>query len=308
MSDQDWHDWRAMGIGGSDIAGILGLSSYSSPYKVWAEKVGLLPPTESTQRQRIGQRMETVLAAELHEDTGLYVVGEQTWCEHPTIPWARATVDGFVVEHPALDEYELRGGGVDALGTWQAKTDGRFGWPDGIPANIRAQCIWEIGVTQLGHCWLTVMFAGFRIEHFEIDWTDPDVAADWVLMLDRAATLWHDHIVTGTPPPVDGSDATTDALHRIYPTGQPDVTVELDDLVSVLEGREQMKAEIKARKKALDECDNTLRARLGDAEIGTVGGVPIVTYRTQTRPEHVVAEATFRVLRPAPQPKKKGTP
>jgi putative phage-type endonuclease len=301
MSDAAWHEWRRAGIGGSDVTALLGLSPYTSPWKLWAEKVGLLPPSESTQRQRIGQRMEPVLAAEFHEETGLCVVGHQTWCVDPDADWRRCTVDGFIVETP-------NAGSLEGIATWEAKTDGRYGWPDGPPANIRAQCVWGMGVTQHDSCFLTVMFAGFRIQTFEIPW-DADAKADWDLMVDRADRFWRDHVLTGTPPPIDGSDATTDALRAVYPDHVPGVEVELDDLISELEGRESMKAEIRARQKVLDQIDNTLRARFGDAEVGTVAGVPILTYRTSERAGYVVEPTTVRTLRAAPKPKQqKGNP
>ena len=217
MTDVEWHDWRQGGIGGSDIAALAGLSRYASPTSLYYEKLGLLDRSETTPRQRIGQRMEGVLAEEFHDATGLHLTGEQTWCEHPNHEWARCTVDGFASDW-ATDP--ATGGDLEALlGTVQLKTDGRFAWPDGIPANIRAQCIWEMGVTGLRHCWLVVMFAGFRVEVFELDW-DFDVAADWDYMFKTARAFWHDHVLAGVPPPVDDSQATTDALGDVHaPTG-----------------------------------------------------------------------------------------
>lgn len=298
--DHEWHEWRRGGIGGSDIAGLLGLSSFSSPYKVWAEKVGLLEPTESTQRQRIGQRMEPVLAAEFHDATDLYVAGEQTQCTDPEASWRRCTIDGFVTD---WDPFGLGFGDAgDALGTVEFKTDGRFGWPDGVPANIRAQAVWQMGVTHLAMCWVVVMFAGFRVETFEIAW---DLAAreDWALMTERADAFWTDHVMTGEPPPMDGSDATSGALATIYPDHTPGVVVDLDDLADELTERADLKEAIKADKARLDEIENVLKARIGDAEQAAVGGIPILTYRQQTNAAHFRAESTFRVLRPAPKPK-----
>lgn len=303
MSDADWHAWRSEGVGGSDIAALLGLSSFSSPYKLWCEKVGLLPPTESTPRQRIGQRMEPVLAAEFHDATGLWIAGSQTWCEHAEHRHRRCTVDGFVYDSlhdPTLDGIQL--------GTWEAKTDGRYGWPDGPPANIRAQCVWQMGVTGVEHCWLTVMFAGFRCETFEIDWDAEGAKADWDLMCERADRFWFDHVCTGNPPPIDGSDATADAIATIWPEHTPGVAVDLDDLAEQLTERADLKEAIKADKARLAELDNAIKARLADAELGTVAGVPLLTYRQQTRAEHVVAESTFRVLRSAPAPKQRKAP
>lgn len=291
-----WHEWRSQGIGGSDVAGLVLPGKWSSPWSIWASKVGLLPPSESTQRQRIGQRMEAVLAAEFEDARpGLKVVGEQAWCEHPEHPWARCTVDGFAEDGDDLDGIRF--------GTVQFKTDARYGWPDGPPPTYRAQCIWEMGVTGMQQCFLAVMFGGFRFEVFDIAW-DAAAQADWAVMFAAAERFWHDHVLTGVPPSIDGSDATTDALAAVYPDHIPGAVADLSGMADLLVERDDIKDHIKARKARLDQIENEIKARLGDAEVGEIGGVPIVTYRTQQRAEFVTKASTYRVLRNAPAPKK----
>lgn len=291
----EWLAWRRGGLGGSDIAALLGLSNYGSPWSLFVDKCGLLPDDESTQRQRIGTRMESVLAAEFHDMTGLCVVGVQTWCVMPGRSHFRCTVDGFAAEHTDSDApvNDL----AAMLGCVQMKTDGRFGWPEGPPANIRAQCVWEMGVTGLPHCWLVVMFAGFRIEVFEIDW-DADAQADWALMAERAETFWTEHVVPGIPPPLDDSDATTAALRQVYPEHVGGVTADLDGLADIIAERADLKDAAKATKERLTLIDNTLKAALEDAEVGLLHGTPAFTYRSHERAEYTVSASTVRTLRP----------
>jgi putative phage-type endonuclease len=256
MTDVAWHDERATGIGGSDIAGLIGLSKYSSPTSIFYERMGLIEPTPESQRQRIGKRMELVLALEFHDETGLYVSGEQAWMRHPEHPWARCTVDGFASDH------EGWGSAEEVAGTVQFKTDGRFGWPDGVPANIRAQCIWEMGVTTLQHCWLVVMFAGFRVEVFEVDW-DAECESDWLFMLATAGRFWCDHVLTRTPPAVDDHEATTTALTEVY--RNPDGELEADQrALRLVAELQHAKRYTKAAEAEEGRLSNELRALLGD--------------------------------------------
>lgn len=286
-----WLRWRRGGIGGSDIGALLGLSNYASPWSLWADKVGLLPADEQSQRQRIGHRMEAVLADEFHDDTGLWVIGAQTWCQHPDHPEFRCTVDGFVAEHPQVTDRSLM------LGTWQAKTDARYAWPDDEPPPaIRAQCVWEMGVVGLEHCWLTVMFGGFRLHTYEIDW-DADARGDWELMVDRAGRFWHEHVVTGIPPAVDGSDATAAALRTVYPDHTPGEHVDITDLADLVAERAELKATERATGRRLKQIDNEIKAAIGDAEVASVDGAPVFTYRTSERAGYQVAPSTVRVLR-----------
>lgn len=256
-TDAEWHAWRRGGVGGSDIPAILGLSAYASPVSLYYQKVGVLDHSaeSDTQRQRIGKRMEKVLAEEFHDITGLHVIGEQRRCEMPGHEFARCTTDGGAGESPNTHW-------LDAYGTVQMKTDGRFGWPDGPPANIRAQCIWEMGVTRLRYCWLIVMFAGFRVEVFEIPWDD-DAQASWDFMFTKAQDFWLQHVLAEVVPPIDEHDATTRALTELYP--DPDGLIDIDEEGRVLVTAAQYAARrTKAAEAEEDRVRNRLRAYLGD--------------------------------------------
>lgn len=258
MTVDEWHQWRRDGIGGSDIAALVGLSPYASPTSLFYEKRGLLPDDHvDSERQRIGRRMEQVLAHEFQDRTGLYCIAAQTTREHATHSFARCTVDGFATETDNLDDTAV-------MGVIEFKTDGRFGWPEGVPPSIRAQCVWEMGITCSPNCWLVVMFAGFRVEVFEIPF-DHDAQSDWRFMLDTAQRFWIDHVLTGDPPPADDHTATTRALETIYDPEPGSLIIADQDarlLVSVL--RDAQSA-TKAAKAVEDSLRNELRAVLGDA-------------------------------------------
>ena len=302
-----WLAWRAGGIGASDIGIILGLSSYGSPWSLWAEKSGLIEreDTSDNQRLRIGHRMEAVLAAEFHDMTGLYVAGEQTWCTHHEHKWARCTVDGFVIEGPD---------GTEPIGVVEFKTDAHFGWEEIPPAYV-AQVRWQMFVTGLTRAWLVVMFAGFRVEVFEIA-HDP---ADEAFMLERAAEFWQ-WVGTGTPPPLDGHDATADAIAAMWPAQVPDTVLVADDtLTHLLDSRAALKARISEDQKVVDQLDNEIAAAIGDNETVEVDGRPAWSYRAQSRTsldtkalksahpeldlEPFTKQSTYRVLRPIKEKK-----
>ena len=38
MSNEEWLNWRKKGLGGSDIAAILGISKWSSAIDIWLQK------------------------------------------------------------------------------------------------------------------------------------------------------------------------------------------------------------------------------------------------------------------------------
>ena len=297
----EWLKWRRHGIGGSDIAALCGLSRYGSPWSVWAEKVGLRPDSASTERQQIGKDLEPALDRMFNRRTGLHLTGAQTMCWDTEHPHRRCTVDGFAYETEGIltEHVDIRFGG--ALGTVQHKTDYRRDWKkDGIPPDIRAQCIWELGVTRLPLAYLSVLHGGFTYEVYQVPFDEDD----WLFMCDVADRFWADHVLTGTAPDIDGSDATRYALRDVYPEEDPGTRAPVsgDDL----ELHGNLKAEVKRAKDELQQVENRLKAAIGDAEIGTVGGQPALTLRAQTRTVtckecgHTEVSEPFRVLRPAP--------
>jgi putative phage-type endonuclease len=42
----EWLAWRAAGVSASDVPTLLGVSPYKTPWRLWAEKTGLLLPQD----------------------------------------------------------------------------------------------------------------------------------------------------------------------------------------------------------------------------------------------------------------------
>lgn len=69
---------HSAGMGGSDMAPILGVSEYTTKYHLWSEKTGRTPPKESTFAMRFGHHLEDFVAQEYSRLTGNRCVPWQT--------------------------------------------------------------------------------------------------------------------------------------------------------------------------------------------------------------------------------------
>ena len=290
----DWLTWRRGGLGGSDLPAVLGISPWSSPFAVWVDKVGLLPAEDDeTDFMEFGRWAELMIGPWFASRTGLTVAGEQTWCSHPGEPWQRCTVDGFVLDDPDACL-------ADARGLMQIKTTAPGRRWEEIPAHIQAQEQWEMHVTGLDHVWLPVLH-GRRLEVYELERDQDDID----MMIDRARSFWFDNVLAQQPPPIDGSDATERALKALYPEATPGKSIELDpDQWTDLRQLGNAKVTERAAAAQAKELTNRIRAAMGDAYEGTIGGRRAVTLGTQTRKTTcpdcgaVRESAPFRVLRP----------
>jgi putative phage-type endonuclease len=277
----EWLEWRRGGIGASEVAGIMGLSPWASPWSIWANKTGLTKDSDGSEAMEFGNMAEPMLKAYFEKRTGLIVHGEQTWCEHAEHAWMRCTVDGFVTKDLADKN----------LGTFEAKTTSQPEWSDGVPVHYQCQAQWQMAVTGTTRCYFGVLHLAFgrptfRIYEFERDDRDIDQ------LIATCSTFWHDHVLTGTPPATDGSVATTDALNRATWGDDSDLedSVEADDvtvaLLSQLYEARDHKATMEQR---IDELSNELKAYMADAATLTAGvtskGKPrvLATWKHSTR-------------------------
>lgn len=273
--DDAWHEWRRGGIGASDIPAISGLSPWATPLSVYLRKRGELPEEPENDAMRWGKLLEPIITAEFERaNPGLYVVGAQSWCEHPELTWARCTVDGFVAESPN----STRG---DALGTFQAKSTGDRARFDPVPDYVVLQCQWEMFVTDCERCWLGIGGGGVRggmgYETRELARDDAAIER----LVKTAQAFWHD-VQEGNPPEPVAGDAAD--LAAAYADSDPSASVELgDEGAQLVEEIRALKAAGKVNADRLAAAENTLKARLGEAESGLIGGEVAVTWRASDR-------------------------
>lgn len=298
MTDRlSWLERRRGGVGASDVPVLMGKAPghWASPYSIWAEKVGMVPPqAESSPAQRMGQLAEPLIAELFEAETGLYVGGEQMMIWRPGRPHF-ATVDGLVLESDASSV-------ADALGVFEAKytTEPLGPWEDQHLEQYTIQANWAMHCADLGHAWLVVLSRGtLEIHELERDQALIDQAVDAV------EEFWR-YVVDQEPPPTDGTRATREALLAVHPAHDDDA-VEVDpELVTELRALRDARARLDD---AVAERENALRETLGDHAYGRVGGRLAVSWKAQTahrvdtkavRRDHGGAydtESTTRVLR-----------
>lgn len=275
MTDRDeWLEWRRAGIGASDVAGILGISPWESPYSVWANKVGLVPGKDITEAMELGLAMEGTIARLFHQRTGLYVASEQAMCEHPDKPWARASLDGRVYETPNWE----RGG---ELGNLESKTtsDSPAKWEQEIPAYYAAQVQWQMWVTGATHTWVACMHASFGLAFrvYEVERDEADIA----FIVPRVEAFWNDHVQAGVPPETDATAATTETLKQL--AADPGAVVDLSEHADLFAALHRAKADAKLAGDRVVALENTIKARMGECTEALVNGDRVATWRSYPR-------------------------
>ncbi|MDN3056919.1 YqaJ viral recombinase family protein [Streptomyces sp. SRF1] len=255
-SREEWLTVRRGGIGGSDVAAILGVDENRGPLKVWYEKAGYEEP--ETERMRWGKRLEQAIAEGFEEETGLATMVPAGTYAHLDHAWALANPDRWAVEDGViLGPVELKNKGEYVADKWEDV--------DEAPHQPATQAHWYRGVC--GHrrgSWVVALVGGNRLRVFFQE-TSEELTAE---MFRLVGDWWQRHIVEGVRPKADGLKRTTDFLAALY-----DVKPEQVAEVEVTEARAlRLKyASLKDQAKALDdqltEVANLMRDTAGAAEV-----------------------------------------
>jgi putative phage-type endonuclease len=251
MPYEEWLEHRRKSIGGSDASAIIGLNTYTSPYTVWADKLGKLPPKEDNEAMRLGRDLEDYVAKRFTEATGKKVRRENNILINPDIPFAHANVDRMIVGEDAGFEAKT----TSALNTKKFK-NGEY------PENYYAQCVHYLMVTGCKRWYLGVLILGVGFRWFVIERDEAEIEA----LRKSEADFW-EYVKTQQAPMTDGSDSTSETLKTIYPESNGDY-VSLMAYESDLRQYMTLSKVIDDVKKDKEEVANRIKAFMCDAEKG----------------------------------------
>lgn len=265
MSRPDWLAQRRKSIGGSDAAGIVGLSQHATPYTVWADKTGRLPEQEDNEAMRQGRDLEEYVAERWMEATGKTVRRSNAMLYNSLYPFAHADIDRTVVGENAGLECKT----TSMLNLKQFKNVE-------FPEKYYAQCVHYMAVTGAARWYLAVLVYGRGFFTFTLERDQAEIDA----LMGAERDFWK-LVEQDTPPALDGLESTGTALQSIYPTSKG------GDIH--LFGREHLLSryiELQSQKKELLEkigaIENTIKADMREAEHGDCG-LYSVSWKSQTR-------------------------
>ena len=265
MSREEWLEHRKQSIGGSDAASIIGLNAWCSPYTVWADKLGKLPPQEDNERMRLGRDLEDYVAKRFTEKTGKKVRRENNIIFNPDFPYAHANVDRMVVGEDAGLECK-----TTSVMNLKRFKNGEY------PENYYCQCVHYLMVTGAKRWYLGVLILGVGFKEFTIERDEGEIAA-----LAKSEEAFWEYVKNNTPPETDGLESTSETLTTIYPESNGN-TVNLFAYDSTLKQYIAIGKQIDELNKLKEEMANKVKAFMGESERGETQNFR-VSWKSQIR-------------------------
>jgi len=286
---------RSKGIGGSEIAAVLGLNPKVTPFDVWARKVGALEEQEHDRDPvgnlpaYLGTRLEPVVAdvyAARHPE--ILLVGSDTY-QHPEFPWAIVTPDREAYRVPAENPAGMAGiqpsdrDHLVEIKTKSWRTAREFGesGTDELPADVLCQAQWQALIVGVALVRVAVLIDGRDYREYEVQ-ADKDLHA---IMLEKGGEFWNGYVLPRVEPPLVGRAAKQYLAQKFRMHGQEILRADPmadDTLRRLLNVRAEL-TEAEARKEALE---NALKALIGTNK-GIQGEVAKVTW-SQTKDAEIV--------------------
>lgn len=251
MPHEEWLAHRQNSIGGSDASAIIGLNPYSSPYTVWADKLGKIPPKEDNEAMRLGRDLEDYVAKRWTEVTGKKVRRENNIITNPDYPYAHANVDRVVVGEDAGLECKT----TSVLNLKRFK-DGDY------PPTYYVQCVHYMMVTGAKRWYLAVLILGKEFKKFTIERDEEEIKA-----LAKSEEDFWELVKKQTPPMADGTDSTTETISTIY-AESTDNSVSLFAYESSLKQYLEIGKQIKELENLQKQIANGIKTFMGNSDKG----------------------------------------
>ena len=256
MPREQWLELRRRGIGGSDAAAILGMNPWKSPMDVWLEKTGEFSADDEPDNEKMywGTALEDVVAREFMTRTGLKVRRRNAILQHRKHHFMIANVDRLVIGHKA---------GLECKTAGQYSADD---WAMGVPEYYIPQVQHYMAVTGYKAWYVAVLIGGQQFKYYKIARDDY-----FIRQLIEAETEFWNLVETRIPPPIDGTDASTELLTRLYPEAEEGTEIELPlDALALINQYEEACRQEKEIQRVKNEAANKLKDMLGSHERGFI--------------------------------------
>lgn len=255
-SDAEWLEQRKLGIGGSDVAAIMGLSPWKAPLEVWLEKTGRADAPDLSGRESVA------MGTELESDVLEMYKRRHPECRVQRVnailtsnarPWAQASLDG-IVRDPK-----------EGWGVLEIKTGSRDSeWAEGVPIHYLTQVTHYLSVTGYAFADVAALIGdhGLHYHEYRVSLDAEDMQA----VVEAVDQFWADYVEQNVMPPyVSALPSEGKAVYELYKHSdgemEPDEAARTEELAARLSELNQQAQETKTEK---TQISNELKRLVGE--------------------------------------------
>jgi len=242
-SEDEWLAYRKTHITGTDLAAIMGFSPFMTPFSVWASKTEGLK-VEQNNAMRMGTILEPAILDvwESERNTKLTRPGKLNFADTGKI--LGASLDGYS-DAIVVDAKNLRNDPGSE-----------------IPTHYFLQLTAQMHGADKESAELACLIAGQEFKYYEVA-RDKEQEKNLITFCEE---WWHEHIVKGVQPPIDGSDSATQWIKQKFAKADNARVVEPTEKIEMIAiNLTEVKLQMKACEFDKNKYENSIKLFMGDA-------------------------------------------
>jgi putative phage-type endonuclease len=269
QSRDEWLEIRKAGIGGSEVAAILGLSPWSSPVDVWLDKTGRSEPKPENDAMRWGNLLEGIVAKEyaMQNNATVRNYGYMIFDEETR---QLANVDRLVSVDGSMPSCRER---IRTRKLLEIKTAGFADWAGVVPEYYQLQVQQYLALTGCDEADVCCLFmASRKLETYRIE-------ADQNLhkaIAKHCRDWWDRHVIADVPPP----PRSYDDVKALFPKHYNGEVLASEEQEAALSRYIELAAEIKGKEAEQDKIKMEICRAIGESEaLVGLNGKPLATWK-----------------------------
>lgn len=293
LSKDEWLEYRRRGIGGSDVAALMGISPFWTARDLYYDKLKIAPLEADESNWvalEMGNLLEELVSRIFAKKTGYEVFKVKKMFYHPQHPFMLADVDYFVrLPEGGIAILEIKTTNYNARDNW---------WKDGqecVPVYYECQGRQYMAVMDLDKVFYCCLYGNSEDEVIirEIQ-RDRDYEEEMIFL---ETEFWNNHILKKSPPPyTEDGDLILKSVRQH--TGRADenaeqftmgssMTAVLMRYMELQKEKEASEMQSKKLKKEMERLKAILIAEMGEkcTAVCETGGVSyMITYNPVRKP------------------------
>lgn len=257
----EWLAEREKGIGASEVAAILGLSPWETPFSLWLKKTHQAEPEPENFAMRRGHYLEDAVVQWWQDETGEKVIkasAADIIYVHPEYDFMRATPDRIVRGRKKMLEVK--------------STAGYMG--EEIPDYYLVQCIYQMYVTGIHEEELIYIQGDLTFGRFKVQY-DAEFAE---FIAQKVTEFWNENVIGGKEPEcITVSDFTLKG-------SDPGTTIEADEeAYAQLLSLRTLNKDLNTKEADAEALKDSIKLYMGQNESISFDGRVLATWKTGAR-------------------------
>ena len=266
-SREEWLEARKSGIGSSEVATIVGLNPWETPYQLWRRKVGLDEPKKESFAMKAGHYLEDAVSRFWADETGKEVI------KRSATDWIIRDNDRPYLQVSPDRTYWLgESRSPEAKGILECKTTQMAVDADDLPKYWFCQVQYQLGVagyTQGSLAWLC--------SGREFGYRDLKLVPEFYEYLVAKVERFYTDCIIGGQEPETVCVADVMLKYSRHICGK--VVETSDEVFEAYQSLRGVRKELDALAERKEELEATIKMAFGDAEALSYGGETIATWK-----------------------------